>query len=295
MQHTLEDKIDSGRTARDGNWTDEYQLISDVPPDDHLPWLDRQVVDTAQLESSPAAPMLSAWREHGVLILENFIPKSLREPYFSVRETLGIAGGWADPCPYLYVPALRELSMYPGLLNILDALIGYEMGLHLNLTGWVSTERAWHQDDYLNPDFVNSHYAAVWIALRDISPDCGPFEFVPGSHKWPLTRRDKVLADCPVKTTAADPAWPSKTQGWVSEIIAREIKNQDAKVERFLAKEGDVLIWHGRLAHRGSLPRVPGTPRHSMIAHYSAIEKRPDMKVWKDGCMVPCGREGEWK
>jgi ectoine hydroxylase-related dioxygenase (phytanoyl-CoA dioxygenase family) len=169
------------------------------------------------------------------------------------------------------------------------------MGLHLNLTGWVTTGRAWHQDDYLNPDFVNSHYAAVWIALRDISPDCGPFEFVPGSHRWPLTRRDKVLANCPVQTSAADPAWPSKTRDWVSEIISREIENQDAQVERFLAKEGDVLIWHGRLAHRGSLPNVPGSPRHSMIAHYSAIEKRSDMKVWKDGCFVPTGREAEWK
>jgi len=32
-----------------------------------------------------------------------------------------------------------------------------------------------------------------------------------------------------------------------------------------------------------------------MIAHYSAIEKRSDMNVWKDGCFVPDGREGEWK
>ena len=85
--------------------------------------------------------------------------------------------------------------------------------LHLVLSGWVSSERTWHQDDYLNPDFVNSHYAAVWVALRDISPDCGPFQFVRGSHKWPLTRRDKVLANCPVKTTAADPAWPTKNPG----------------------------------------------------------------------------------
>jgi hypothetical protein len=294
MPSTTEERVET-LEKQDANWTQDYQLISDVPADDLLPWLDRQMVDTAQLYASPVPEMLSAWREHGVLILENFIPKDLREQYFEVRQALGKPGGWSDPCPYLYVPELRELSMYPPLLNVLDALIGYEMGLHLNLTGWVTTGRAWHQDDYLNPDFVNSHYAAVWIALRDISADCGPFEFVPGSHKWPLTRRDKVLAHCPAKVTVEDPAWPSKTQDWVSDIIGREIENQGAKVERFLAKEGDVLIWHGRLAHRGSLPAVPGTPRHSMIAHYSAIEKRSDMNVWKDGCFVPDGREGEWK
>jgi hypothetical protein len=290
LQETL-DRIEE-KTPR---WTSDYQIISDVPPEASLAWLDKAHVDEARLSRSPLAEVFTQWRDNGVLIIKNFIPKSLREPYFEVRQALGLPGGWSDPCPYLYVPELRALSLYPKLLVLLDQLIGYEMGLHLNLTGWVSTERAWHQDDYLNPDFVNSHYAAVWIALRDISPDCGPFEFVPGSHKWPLTRREKVLEHCPVKTTAADPAWPTKTQGWVSDIIGREIENQGAKVEQFIAEEGDVLIWHGRLAHRGSLANVPGTPRHSLIAHYSAIEKRRDMQTWRDRCFVPGDREGEWK
>lgn len=290
MQATL-DKLDNN--AR--NWTLDYELISDVPAENSLAWLDKQRLDEERLSRSPLSQVFSQWRDNGVLIIKNFFPKDLREPYFEVRQAMGVPGGWKDPCPYLYVPELRALSLYPKLLVVLDHLIGYEMGLHLNLTGWVSTERAWHQDDYLNPDFVNSHYAAVWMALRDINPDCGPFEFVPGSHKWPLTRREKVLARCPVKTTADDPAWPTKTQDWVSEIIGREIENQGAKVERFIAEEGDVLIWHGRLAHRGSLPNVPGTPRHSLIAHYSAIQKRTDMRVWKNRCFVPDGREGEWK
>jgi len=269
--------------------------FSDVPPESSLAWLDKEQLDHERLDRSPLKQLLSQWREDGVLILKNFVPKHLREPYFEVREKQGLPGGWPDPCPYLYVPELRALSLYRDLMVLLDELIGYEMGLHLNLTGWVSTERAWHQDDYLNPDFVNSHYAAVWMALRDINPDCGPFEFVRGSHKWPLTRRDKVIAHCPVKTTAADPAWPTKTQGWVSDIMGHEIENQGAKIERFIAQEGDVLIWHGRLAHRGSLANVPGTPRHSMIAHYSAIQKRTDMQVWNDGCFVPGELEGEWK
>jgi hypothetical protein len=43
------------------------------------------------------------------------------------------------------------------------------------------------------------------------------------------------------------------------------------------------------------LANVPGTPRHSLIAHYSAIEKRRDMQTWRDRCFVPGDREGEWK
>lgn len=190
---------------------------------------------------------------------------------------------------------MRGLSLYQPLVEILDDLIGEKMGLHLNLTGWVSTERKWHQDDYLNPDFVNSHYAAVWIALRDIDPDSGPFEYVPGSHTWPLIRREKVLSQCPVKTALEDPEWPTKTQDWIAGIIETEIARRDAEVVPFLAKKGDVLIWHGRLMHRGSKPNMPGTPRHALIAHYSSVKHRTDMKEWRSNCFVPPGRADEWR
>src|SRR5438046_725728 len=113
--------------------TPDYKLISDVPADNLLPWLDKREVNQERLMRSPYSRMLSAWRDNGVLILENFMPKDLREPYFNVRQTLGRPAGWNDPCPYLYVPELRALAIYPELLFLLDALIGYEMGLHLNL------------------------------------------------------------------------------------------------------------------------------------------------------------------
>jgi len=86
---------------------------------------------------------------------------------------------------------MRYLLLYPPLMAKLKEVIGEEMILHLCLTGWVSTQRGWHQDDYLNPSFVNSWRTAVWIALGDIH---GPFEYVLGSHRWPLMRGEKVRA-----------------------------------------------------------------------------------------------------
>src|SRR5438552_11002670 len=81
------------------------------------------------------------------------------------------------------------------LCATMESLIGEPMMLHLALTGWVSTERTWHQDDYLNPAHVAGWYAAVWMALDDnIHSDSGPFEYLPGSHRWPTLRRDKVIS-----------------------------------------------------------------------------------------------------
>ena len=75
--------------------------------------------------------------------------------------------------PYVHVPEMRDLALYPPLMEKMKHLIGEDMLLHLCLTGW-TTERQWHQDEYRS--FCCSTYAAVWIALDTITADSGPFE-----------------------------------------------------------------------------------------------------------------------
>src|SRR5215207_922902 len=67
-------------------------------------------------------------------------------------------GGWNETCPYMHQPALRALCTAPPLAEALAAYLGEPAGLHLNLTGWVSTYRNWHQDGYLNPGYVGDAY-----------------------------------------------------------------------------------------------------------------------------------------
>jgi ectoine hydroxylase-related dioxygenase (phytanoyl-CoA dioxygenase family) len=59
--------------------------------------------------------------------------------------------------------------------------------------------------------------------------------------------------------------------------VAHEIKRRGGTVKQFLAKRGDVLLWHGRLMHQGARPRDPKMERRSLIAHYSGINHRPNM------------------
>jgi ectoine hydroxylase-related dioxygenase (phytanoyl-CoA dioxygenase family) len=184
--------------------------------------------------------------------------------------------GWSSPTPYLDVPEIRKLCLYKPLTDLLEHLIGEPMGLHLNLTGWVSTERDWHQDDYLNPVAINGHYAAVWMALDQIQTDAGPFEFVPGSHRWPIIRQAKVLQQLG-NANADDPAWPYESERLLTPFFEQEIKKRRVVVEPFLGNKGDVLVWHARLLHRGSLPKRRDAERRSMIAHYSAVSRRTDM------------------
>ncbi len=233
------------------------------PIEDLLPPLDRAGVH-------PSDDLQGAWQEDGLVVLPGFLPDDLIEAYCEAYD-----GGWGIGTPYLTSPALRDLALHHPLMDVLENLIGEPMGLHLNLTWWRSTERGWHQDDYLNPPTVNGWYAAVWMALADIHPDSGPFEFIRGSHRWPLLRRNLVLDA--LGEDGSDPDWPWRSEALLDPLFEAKIEEEGHVRERFLAKRGDVLIWHARLLHRGSRPHVPGMERRSLISHYSGVNHRPDM------------------
>lgn len=244
--------------------------LSEAPPAELLPPLDQPSLDDQRL-----TPLQREWRETGVVILPRFLPDDLMDAYVREREPFGWRG-WDSPTSYLDHPALRTIALFPPLMAKLQELIGEPMMLHLCLTGWISTERNWHQDDYLNPPHVNSWYAAVWMALDNIHPDSGPFEYIPGSHRWPLLRGDKVRALMP-REEAESGHWPKTSERLVVPAVEAEIKARSAASKKFMAKRGDVLIWHGRLLHRGSEPNVPRMERKAVICHYSGITHRADM------------------
>lgn len=222
----------------------------------------------------PAPPESPAdWNAEGVVCLPALVSGARIEAY--QRAWCGAnahrPGGWPDCTPYMRHPEI--LDLVAPLADHLETLLGEPAGMHLNLTGWVSTERDWHQDSYLNEPEVGDHYAAVWIALGRIHPDSGPFQYVPGSHRWPQVTRELIGRHVDL----TDPAWPKHSEDILSPLFEAEIEARDATWVSHLPDRGDVLIWHGRLLHRGSKARVHGSYRPGFIAHFSGIHHRPQM------------------
>jgi len=54
--------------------------------------------------------------------------------------------------------------------------------------------------------------------------------------------------------------------------ISKFVKSNALKKEIFLAKQGDVLIWHANLLHGGEEHLDKSLSRKSMVFHYSAKE-----------------------
>jgi hypothetical protein len=235
----------------------------------------------------PAPPVGSAdWNADGVVVIEKFFPEELLQQYEEcwVRENSERPGGWPDPIPYMRHDELKNLLCWNPLAELLQTLINEPAGLHLNLTGWVSTQRNWHQDSYLNPPHVGDFYAAIWIALDDIDPDSGPFQYVPGSHRWPQVTRENILAA--LNEEERGHGWPKFSERILTPLFVEEIEKRGVPVVTHLPKRGDVFVWHGRLMHRGSVANKPGMMRKALIAHYSGINHRTDMpkaQKWNGG------------
>lgn len=268
-----------------------------------------------ELGVAAPAPGPADWNHDGVVILPGLIDHERIERYqdawvasnaggygagfdasmFRTPAAAGVLaverpGGWPDCTPYMRHPEILELVA--PLAPHLERLIGEPAGMHLNLTGWVTTTRDWHQDSYLNEPEVGDFYAAAWVALGDIHPDSGPFQYVPGSHRWPQVTRDAIGR----YVDLSDHRWPAHSEQILSPMFEREIIDREAEIVTHLPKRGDALIWHGRLLHRGSIANVPGAYRPGFIAHFSGIHHRPAMPPAVEhesgGWCFPIGQSG---
>ncbi|HEY8971287.1 MAG TPA: phytanoyl-CoA dioxygenase family protein, partial [Puia sp.] len=105
---------------------------------------------------------------------------------------------------------------------------------------------------------------AVWIALEDTSPDNGPLFYYPGSHRLPY------LLNSDFNEGETSLLLGNKDYIDYEDRIEEQIKQQSLQPEVFLAKKGDILIWHANLIHGGMPVKDHSLTRRSMVIHYYA-------------------------
>jgi len=108
--------------------------------------------------------------------------------------------------------------------------------------------------------------AASWIALEDVKAGSGEFQFVPGSHALP-----EILNNGVSKGHNGDMG----AYYQVLQSTLRECEARGLKTEYFMAKKGDVLIWHADLMHGGAKIADPGLTRKSLICHFMPLGAMP--------------------
>jgi hypothetical protein len=158
---------------------------------------------------------------------------------------------------YLRSGDIRELALESGLLSILEEMLGEPAVLFRSTYFPRGRARTIHIDSQDIPVRHPQTLLGVWIALEEVHPDAGPLVYFPGSHKIPLY----------CFNDGTHHAAPEEEADWF-DYVDVQIRLRRLKERRFLAKKGDVLIWHANLVHGGGPIKDSSRTRNSLVCRY---------------------------
>jgi ectoine hydroxylase-related dioxygenase (phytanoyl-CoA dioxygenase family) len=127
---------------------------------------------------------------------------------------------------------------------------------------------------YLNT--LPLQFAATWIAVEDVEAGTGELEYFVESHR----ELPEFLYDGTHKNVREAQRMGVGDNIVTEEIerhlhaIQRDAEERNLTKERFLARRGDVLVWHADLAH-GDAPTSSRKTRKSLVTHYCPSEIAP--------------------
>ncbi|WP_166461199.1 phytanoyl-CoA dioxygenase family protein [Flavicella sediminum] len=175
---------------------------------------------------------------------------------------------------------LFQIGAHKKIISILETLLDKEVTLFQSINFLTGSQQGAHSDSISMSTFPKGNLIAIWVALEDIDAESGPLYYYKGSHKLPYFMNKDYDNE--------GSTFFLGNKGY--DAYLKNIQNllDDNKLEKkhFLAKKGDVLIWHANLVHGGEKVLDDNKTRKSMVFHYYAkdavafheITQRPTLK-----------------
>jgi len=156
--------------------------------------------------------------------------------------------------PQLHLAGLFPLFFDPGLLDIVETVLGDEIRLYPNYSvrpkypDLAATEVLWHQDGgYTEGNVADLRMVNVWTPFVPARVANGCMQFIPGTHKLG-----------PV---------PHERRQYYLEIAPALLAEHQARAVNIELDPGDLVLFHNLLFHRG-LPNHSGQIRWSADWRY---------------------------
>ena len=237
------------------------------------------------LEERFKTPLLS-WSKNGYAILENFFSEEEVAACNTEIDTLLQEGKVKFKYNNKIMFAFHKSSLINNMgtnekmNSVLKTILGKKASLFQSINFLTGSQQNTHSDSIHMTTFPYGNLIAVWVALEDISIDSGPLHYYPGSHKLPYVMNREY------DNLGSKHKLGPKTYKDYEKHIAGIIEETKLKKEVFLAKKGDILIWHANLLHGGEQLIDSNSTRKSMVLHYYCedaicyheITQRPSLK-----------------
>jgi len=159
---------------------------------------------------------------------------------------------------------IRAITYDQRLTDLLSFLLDKEVVPFQTINFVHGSNQRAHSDSIHMTTYPLGYLIAVWIALEDTNPDNGPLFYYPGSHRLPYLLNSDFNEGTTLLTLG------KKNYGDYEDRIAEVIGEKQLTKEIFLARKGDILIWHANLIHGGMPVNNPTLTRKSMVIHYYA-------------------------
>jgi Phytanoyl-CoA dioxygenase (PhyH) len=246
--------------------------------------------------SDEATESLAQYIDEGYVIFRGEVDPSLVDEYVSFFER-----SWDDPPPLIYLHWQRQLlpmdrRLYDEVTKVADLhcyfgrageLVFPRRVLRFLAQIFERTPVVFQTMSMRKGSEENLHIdtgpltlsepmalAASWLALEDIDEGSGVFEFIPGSHQLPELLHQGVGKGHKGNFEEYD------------RVLQRTVEmctERGLTTKRFLAKKGDVLVWHADLMHGGAAIENKDSTRRSLVAHFMPLGVMP---TWYDFSQV---------
>jgi ectoine hydroxylase len=215
---------------------------------------------------------LLAWSEKGYLILNGCFTREETDLIQHEVESL-VAHNKLHPTPdnkLMFAnrmsDAIRNSTLDRRLTDLLSFILDKEVVPFQTINFIRGSNQRAHSDSIHMTTYPLGYLIAVWIALEDTNNDNGPLFYYPGSHRLPYMLNE----DFNEGSTGLRLGRKDYTD--YEDRIETLIREKHLAKEVFLARKGDVLIWHANLIHGGMPVKDPALTRKSMVIHYFATD-----------------------
>jgi hypothetical protein len=177
------------------------------------------------------------------------------------RARMRDASQWRTHSFYRYSLAALRLFRNRRLRRLVSTIFGQPARPFASINFQYGSGQALHQDMAVFHIYPHNYLIGAWLACEDISREAGPLLYLPGSHRAPFFSGFTDYPQTNLRTVSA--AQTAAYQRYVQDLVTRYPQRE------FLARKGQVLLWHGMLLHGGSPIEQPERTRRSFVIHYS--------------------------
>lgn len=256
-----------------------YNSISskDFPDKGSKAWLDLEDSANAVQRktgftnfSEEVQQQLLNWSQDGFMHLKNYLPVEKADEIneaanqLIIQKLVPASHDNRITLGYKHSAVINEVMHDAGLLKLLSFILDKEVVPFQTLNFIKGSGQRAHSDSIHMTTYPLGYLIAAWIALEDIHPDSGPLFYYPGSHKLPYLLNDDF------ENYSTSLKLGNKQYSDYEDLVEEIISKTSYEKKVYLAKKGDVLIWHANLIHGGMPVANPALTRKSMVVHYYA-------------------------